>query len=138
MTIIGVKITNDNGTNNPNTKPRPHKISPLFKNGKKYPDPANPPKNAPASAGIGGIGMKCKNPFNPNTTIIVNIVQKLHATSVRIYNLNGRLVDLVFQGELETGTHKFHWNGSRNSSSVYFIRLQSGDFVKTHKMILLK
>ncbi|MBT3180039.1 MAG: T9SS type A sorting domain-containing protein [Candidatus Marinimicrobia bacterium] len=78
------------------------------------------------------------NPFNPNTTIIVNIVQKLHATSVRIYNLNGRLVDLVFQGELETGTHKFHWNGSRNSSGVYFIRLQSGDFVKTHKMILLK
>jgi flagellar hook assembly protein FlgD len=62
----------------------------------------------------------------------------LHATSLRIYNLNGRLVNVVFQGELETGTHEFQWNGTNYSSGVYFIKMQSGDFIKTRKMILLK
>ena len=78
------------------------------------------------------------NPFNPTTTITVNIVETLHATSLRIYNLNGRLVNVVFQGELETGTHEFQWDGTNYSSGVYFIKMQSGDFIKTRKMILLK
>lgn len=78
------------------------------------------------------------NPFNPTTTITVNIVETLHATSLRIYNLNGRLVNVVFQGELETGTHEFQWDGTNYSGGVYFIKMQSGDFIKTRKMILLK
>jgi len=77
------------------------------------------------------------NPFNPTTTINI-MVESLQATSLIVYNIKGRLVDLIFQGELETGSHEFQWNGTHYSSGVYFIKMQSGDYVKTHKMILLK
>jgi endonuclease/exonuclease/phosphatase family metal-dependent hydrolase len=77
------------------------------------------------------------NPFNPTTTINIT-VEIRHATSLNIYDINGRLIDLVFQGELEIGTHEFQWEGTNYSSGVYFIKMKSGDYVQTRKMILLK
>jgi endonuclease/exonuclease/phosphatase family metal-dependent hydrolase len=77
------------------------------------------------------------NPFNPTTTINIT-VEIRHAISLNIYDINGRLIDLVFQGELEIGTHEFQWEGTNYSSGVYFIKMKSGDYVQTRKMILLK
>ena len=77
------------------------------------------------------------NPFNPTTTINIT-VEIRHATSLNIYDINGRLIDLVFQGELEIGTHEFQWEGTNYFSGVYFIKMKSGDYVQTRKMILLK
>jgi len=77
------------------------------------------------------------NPFNPTTTINIT-VEIRHATSLNVYDINGRLIDLVFQGELEIGTHEFQWEGTNYSSGVYFIKMKSGDYVQTRKMILLK
>ena len=77
------------------------------------------------------------NPFNPTTTINIT-VEIQHATSLNVYDINGRLIDLVFQGELEIGTHEFQWEGTNYSSGVYFIKMKSGDYVQTRKMILLK
>jgi flagellar hook assembly protein FlgD len=85
------------------------------------------------------------NPFNPTTTISIS-VETQHvgnsagsgATSLHIFNINGRLVDVVFQGKILPGTHEFQWDGTNYSSGVYFIKLSSEYFVKTRKMILLK
>ncbi|MBT6516513.1 MAG: T9SS type A sorting domain-containing protein [Candidatus Marinimicrobia bacterium] len=77
------------------------------------------------------------NPFNPTTTINIT-VEIRHATSLNVYDINGRLIDLVFQGELEIGTHEFQWEGTNYSSGVYFIKMKSGDYVQTRKIILLK
>jgi len=77
------------------------------------------------------------NPFNPTTTINIT-VEIRHATSLNVYDINGRLIDLVFQGELEIGTHEFHWNGNNQPSGVYFIKLSSSDYNQTRKMVLLK
>ena len=80
------------------------------------------------------------NPFNPTTTI--NIMVETYASwrtvSLQIFDINGRLVDSVFEGKIESGIHEFQWNGTNYSSGVYFIKIQSGDIVKTRKMILLK
>ena len=84
-----------------------------------------------------GILNNYPNPFNPTTTINIT-VEIRHATSLNVYDINGRLIDLVFQGELEIGTHEFQWEGTNYSSGVYFIKMQSGDYVQTRKMILLK
>jgi hypothetical protein len=77
------------------------------------------------------------NPFNPTTTINFT-VEIRHATSLNVYDINGRLIDLVFQGVLEIGTHEFHWNGNNQPSGVYFIKLSSSDYNQTRKMVLLK
>ncbi|MBP00450.1 MAG: peptidase S8, partial [Candidatus Marinimicrobia bacterium] len=36
------------------------------------------------------------------------------------------------------GTHKVVWNASSMPSGVYFYRLESSNFVRTQKMILMK
>ena len=85
------------------------------------------------------------NPFNPTTTISISVETQhvgnpagSRATSLHIFNINGRLVDVVFQGKILPGTHEFQWDGTNYSSGVYFIKLSSEYFVKTRKMILLK
>lgn len=40
--------------------------------------------------------------------------------------------------EKPAGSYEVNWNASNLSSGVYFYRLQTGSFVETKKMILLK
>lgn len=83
------------------------------------------------------------NPFNPITTISLSVKELALPVAVRIYDLRGRLVRTLFAG-MPTG-HQLTlvWDGKDNrgqscASGVYRYRLQSGDFVQTRKMILLK
>jgi hypothetical protein len=77
------------------------------------------------------------NPFNPTTTITTHLKTYCNI-SLQVFDLNGRLVDLLFEGEIESGIHEFHWNGNNQPSGVYFIKLSSNDHNQTRKMVLLK
>lgn len=82
------------------------------------------------------------NPFNPETTITFNIAEYQKA-KLKIYNLKGQLVKTLVDSEIPKGKHKVIWNGTdRNEkvvgSGVYFYRLETGDYTKSCKMILMK
>ena len=89
------------------------------------------------------------NPFNPVTTIKYSLSQKAEVT-LTIYNIMGRTMYTLVQGNRSAGEYSIQWNG-RNSrgeklpSGVYFYRLEAraidkGDilFTDTEKMILMK
>jgi hypothetical protein len=77
------------------------------------------------------------NPFNPVTTIKYQIPHRSRV-SLKIYDILGsEIVELVNE-EQEVGYYNAEFNAAKLSSGVYFYRLQSGDFVQTRKMILLK
>ena len=77
------------------------------------------------------------NPFNAVTTIKYH--NKYAADiSLIIYDLNGREVERLSEGNQPAGAHVFEWNAANVSSGVYFYRLQSADFTETKKMVLLK
>ena len=80
------------------------------------------------------------NPFNPTTTIWFEIpfVQTRHAVSLRIYDIAGRLIETLFDEEMEPGNHTVQWNATGFSSGVYFVRLQSGNYLQTQKILLMK
>ena len=78
------------------------------------------------------------NPFNPTTTISINIVKTVHATSLHIYNISGRCIETLTAGELKPGNHEFQWNGTYHPSGVYFIKFSTGNYSQTRKMVLLK
>ncbi|MCH7764914.1 MAG: T9SS type A sorting domain-containing protein, partial [Candidatus Marinimicrobia bacterium] len=78
------------------------------------------------------------NPFNPVTTIRFLAVETLHATSLRIYNITGQLVETLVNEKLETGEHEIIWNAEGLASGVYFIKMESGRFQDTQKLLLLK
>jgi len=77
------------------------------------------------------------NPFNPATSI--RFSKKTHSdTHLRIFDLNGRLVETLIDGSHASGEHQVTWHAGHLSSGTYFVQMKSGDFVKTRKMILLK
>ena len=79
------------------------------------------------------------NPFNPVTTVRFDIgVETLHTTSLRIFDISGRVVEALVNEKLEPGHYEIQWNASQHSSGVYFIELISGTNRHTQKMILLK
>ena len=77
------------------------------------------------------------NPFNPTTTIEFSIPQT-DFVSVKVYNIVGYEITTLINEELSTGNHNIQWDGSHQPSGVYFVKIESGDFVQTRKMVLLK
>ena len=116
-------------------------------------DPVSPVINIPATLEIEFLGndnaglipaefalyQNYPNPFNPITTIRFDIpVETYHNTSLRIYDITGRVVETLVNEKLEPGQHEIQWNASQHSSGVYFLRMNAISFIKTQKMILLK
>lgn len=77
------------------------------------------------------------NPFNPATSIKFDIPQKSNVKLV-VYDLLGKEIMTLVNGTLDAGTHNINFNGGSLSSGIYFYKLQSGSFVETKKMLLLK
>ena len=77
------------------------------------------------------------NPFNPVTTIEY-FLPRSSEVLLTVYNLRGEEVARLLKGTMPTGNHRVIWDASNVSSSIYFYRLQAGDFVHTRKMVLLK
>ncbi|MFA5835262.1 MAG: T9SS type A sorting domain-containing protein [Bacteroidota bacterium] len=77
------------------------------------------------------------NPFNPITTISVTLSFRSFI-SLKVFDFLGRENIILANGEFSSGNHSFQWNAQNMSSGVYFYRLQSGLFVETKKLVLLK
>ncbi len=77
------------------------------------------------------------NPFNPTTTIEFSIPQTEFVT-VKVFNIVGLEITTLINDELSTGNHSIQWDGSRQPSGLYFVQIESGSFIVTKKMVLLK
>jgi hypothetical protein len=77
------------------------------------------------------------NPFNPTTTIEFAL-PKSGNVSLVVYDILGREVTHLVNGELQAGYHKVEFNASSLASGVYFYRIEAGSFVNVKKLMLLK
>ena len=77
------------------------------------------------------------NPFNPTATIRF-FIESMHASTLNVYDTNGRLITTLIDEVLIPGQHTIQWDASPLTSGVYFIRLESGSFSQSQKLILLK
>jgi hypothetical protein len=82
------------------------------------------------------------NPFNPSTMLRFSL-PAADQVSLRIYDVNGRLVRTLVDGVLAPGQHSAFWDGrSRQGagagSGVYVVRLTVGGRELTQKIQLLK
>lgn len=77
------------------------------------------------------------NPFNPVTSIGYFLPSQSHVL-LTVYNMRGEEVIRLVNEEMSIGYHTVEWNASNSASGIYFYRLQTGDFVETKKLVLLK
>lgn len=83
------------------------------------------------------------NPFNPVTTIKYQIPRPGAQVSILIYNVQGQLVRKLVSEFKTPGFYSVEWKGrsdqgSSVASGVYFVRMVSGRFAETKKVVLLK
>ena len=77
------------------------------------------------------------NPFNPSTTITYSM-PKTASVSLRIFDALGQEVASLVNGYKATGSYSVRWDASHIPSGIYFYRMQTGEFVETKKLILLR
>ena len=77
------------------------------------------------------------NPFNPFTRIDFYLPTRTWV-QIKIYNFLGNEITELLDEEKEAGNYQIIFNGSKLSSGIYIYKLQSGSFVSSKKMILLK
>ncbi len=82
------------------------------------------------------------NPFNPATTIEYDLPED-GRVNLTIYNLLGQKVRTLVSAPQTAGRYRIMWDakseqGNAVASGIYLYRLQTGNFVRTKKLILLK
>jgi hypothetical protein len=77
------------------------------------------------------------NPFNPSTKISFDI-PKFTFVNVSIFDLSGKVVKVLVNENLNSGTYETEFEGTNFSSGVYFYRIVAGDFIESKKMILVR
>jgi hypothetical protein len=84
------------------------------------------------------------NPFNPVTTIKYSIpnvtLSGVEGSQVKlkIYDVLGNEVATLVNEFRNAGSYEIDFNASSLSSGIYFYRLQTGSFVQTKKMVIIK
>lgn len=77
------------------------------------------------------------NPFNPTTNFEFQIAD-FGFVNLKIYDVLGREVVTLINEERAPGIYSVSFNASSLSSGVYFYKIETGHFVSTKKMILMK
>jgi hypothetical protein len=82
------------------------------------------------------------NPFNPSTTIQFDLPEDSRV-SITIYDVLGREVMKLVDGEMEAGRYRQPWegqnrHGSSVASGVYFIRIDARSVVSERKLITIR
>jgi hypothetical protein len=77
------------------------------------------------------------NPFNANTNISFSLAEAGNV-SLKVYDITGRLVTTLVEGQMDAGEHVVSWDASNVSSGVYFYKLATADYSATKSMNLLK
>jgi len=77
------------------------------------------------------------NPFNPSTTISFTVPEAGDVT-LRIFDLSGREITTLVNGQVEAGEHTLEWTAEGLPSGTYFYTLSAANYTATKKLMLLK
>lgn len=80
------------------------------------------------------------NPFNQSTEITV-CSSKTEVVTLKIFNLQGKLVRTIFNGGLSSGKNLFLWDGTDDlakpvSSGIYFCILEAEQYREDRRLVL--
>lgn len=77
------------------------------------------------------------NPFNPSTVLRIQL-GVVSDVMLKIYDVNGREVKTLINGQMNAGNHEVTFDGSKLASGIYYAVLDASGNKETIKMILAK
>ncbi len=91
---------------------------------------------------VNSLAQNFPNPFNPTTTISFSVKEKGRVT-LRVYDVEGRLVRTLVDEVRDAGSYREVWDGTNNrgagvASGVYFYKMEATGFTRARKMAILR
>jgi len=77
------------------------------------------------------------NPFSNSTTISFTLEQTENV-SLKIFDVNGRLVKTIADGKFAQGNHKVEWNAANVEAGIYLLRFETASYSENRKLIVTK
>jgi len=77
------------------------------------------------------------NPVTNTTTISFSLTQS-GKVSVKIFDVNGRLVSTLADKMFEEGENEIIWNAAESNAGIYFLQFHSAENLQTEKLIVTK
>jgi hypothetical protein len=77
------------------------------------------------------------NPFNAKAKISIELPRD-EAITLSAFDIDGRLVDEIFSGQMSAGIYKFALTLEKAPSGVYLIKMQTGGKTLTKRALLVK
>ncbi len=84
------------------------------------------------------------NPFNPSTTLRFTVPEGgVVEVSLEIFDVRGRRIKTLYEGERDPGTYEVHWDGKCErgldvAGGIFLAKLRSKNEVLVRKMTLVK
>jgi len=77
------------------------------------------------------------NPFNSLTKLTYGLPEA-SLISIRVYDVSGRLMAVLVDGQQSAGHHSVVWNAQELSSGVYLVRIDAANFSTVRKVALIR
>jgi hypothetical protein len=94
-------------------------------------------ENITSSPNIHSLSQNYPNPFNGQTLIAYSLPHS-DWVNLAVYDLLGRKVQILYEGNQQAGEHYFIWRADVLASGIYFYRLTTYNQVSTGQMTLIK
>jgi len=86
---------------------------------------------------VTSLGEPKPNPFNATIDIPFDVSEE-QIVHIAIYDISGKLIDVLADKEYEVGRHHLVWDGSSMNSGTYFVKMTAGDYTNTKQIVLIK
>ncbi len=77
------------------------------------------------------------NPFNPTTNIRFDVLESNYVT-LKIYDVLGKEIAILINEYKQNGSYLVEFNSADLPSGIYYVKMQTGNFIDLKKMLILK
>ena len=77
------------------------------------------------------------NPTTSSTSISFSLPQS-ETVSLKIFDMNGRLINAVAEKVFAAGEHQLKWDATNVRAGIYILKMQAGNYAETKKVIVVR
>ncbi len=101
------------------------------------PEETEAPEEPPQKPETYALHQNYPNPVGPTTTIGYRLRERSRV-AITIYDVMGREVTRLVDEEQEAGAYSVRWDASQLSSGIYLCRMQTPNWTRTRKMVVIR
>jgi hypothetical protein len=99
--------------------------------------PTDVPRKEHAIPAAFALSQNYPNPFNPSTRLTLSVPSR-GSVSLKVFDMLGREVARIFEGDRDAGTYEVNWYAAGFPSGAYFAVADFGESRQIRKLLLLR